>query len=414
MSTIAAAPQPAARGELPPRRAFRIWMGFLAVLLAIGAVSGVIVLVRGLGVTGLTDRVPWGLWIALDLSSISLGAGAFILSAIVYLLRVERFRAFARVAVLVGFLGYSSAMLALFLDIGRPDRFWHPVVFWNVHSVLWEVTMCVVLYFTVLAAEMVPVVAESRFVTRRWPGAPKVGHFIHRFTPVLAVIGLALSLLHQSSLGATYGVVAARPLWYKPSLPVMFILSAAGGGIAATLLGTLIVSYLRGKYVINSKVIRQVAIFAGAAMALYLYIKIWDWATTTYYSSIPARAEGLALLINTTPYGTTFWIIEVLLGGLVPTVIFFSRKLRENDWMLMLACLLTIAGVVLLRWNVTISGLVVPQDWSPGVAFLFPRISYTPTLPEIGAFLGIVAYALAGFTLAVRYLPIFTAGTDGH
>ncbi len=414
MSATAATTQQVTPTGLPSRRSFRIWLAILAVFLVIGAVSGVMVLVQGLGITGLTDTVPWGLWIALDLSAISLGAGAFILSAIVYLLRVERFKAFARVAVLVGFLGYSTAMLALFLDIGRPDRFWHPVVYWNVHSVLWEVTMCVMLYFTVLATEMAPVVLESRLVTRRWPNAPKIGHAIHKATPVLAVLGLGLSLLHQSSLGATYGVIAARPLWYKPSLPVMFILSAAGGGIAASVLGTLVVSGLRNRYVIDIKVIREVAIFAGSAMALYLYIKIWDWATTTYYSSIPARAEGLALLTQTTPYGTTFWIIEVLLGGLVPIIIFFSKRLRENDWWLALGCVLTIIGVIMLRWNVTISGLVLPQDWSPGVAFLFPRISYVPTLPEIGAFVGIVAYALAGFTLAVHYLPIFPDREHEH
>lgn len=32
----------------------------------------------------------------------------------------------ARLAVYIGFLGYFSAMMALAMDIGRPDRFWHP------------------------------------------------------------------------------------------------------------------------------------------------------------------------------------------------------------------------------------------------------------------------------------------------
>lgn len=330
------------------------------------------------------------------------------MSAVVYLLNIKRFAGVARVAVLGGFLGYSFAMLALALDIGRPDRFWHPLVFWNVHSVLWEITMAVILYFTVLTLEMAIPLFESRFF-KWWPAAPKVGHFLHRLTPIFAVIGLSLSMVHQSSLGATYGVLAARPLWYNPSMPVLFILSAAGGGLAATLLVTLVVSRLRGHYVVDRAVLRQLAVIVGAALVFYLYLKLWNWMATSYYSSLPAREAGLALLFETSPYGATFWWIEVFVGALVPTVIFFWPKLRRNDWLLMLACVLTIAGVVMLRWNTTISGLVVPLDWSPGSAYLFPRLSYTPTLVEFGAFFGIIAYALLGLTLAVRYLPIYPA-----
>lgn len=403
MSVASAIPD---RSVMIKRILFIAWVGILIALVVWGVVSGVIVFVNGLGVTGLTDRVPWGLWIALDLSAISLGAGAFVLSAIVYLLRIRRFEGVARIAVLGGFLGYSSAMFSLALDIGRPDRFWHPLIFWNVHSVLWEITMCVVFYFGVLALEMAVPLFESRLFSR-WPAASRVGHTVHKATPILAVIGLGLSLLHQSSLGATYGVVAARPLWYKPSLPVLFILSAAAGGISATLLVTLAMRHLTGRRLVRRGALRGLAVVAGAAMLAYLYLKLWDWASTTYYSIVPARATGLELLVQTSPYGATFWWVEVLFGGLIPAIIFLWPRLRDNDYMLMLASILAIAGTVMLRWNVTISGLVVPQNWSPGVAFLSPRLSYTPTVVEVGAFFGIIAYSLLGLTLGLRFLPLY-------
>lgn len=382
------------------------WLAFLVVLLIIGAISGIYVLSNGLGVTGLSDKVPWGLWIALDLSMISLGAGAFIFSAIVYLLGIERFKIFARLAVLGGFLGYSSAMLILFLDIGRPERFWLPVISPNIHSVLWEVTMCVIFYFTVLLAEMAPVVLSSRFFAR-YPNAAQIGKTIHRVTPILAVVGLFLSLLHQSSLGATYGIVAGRPIWYKSSLSVMFILSAAAGGISFTVLATIFTSYLRNRWVIKPEIVRQAAIVAGGAMAMYQYIKLWDWASSNYYSKTPAVQQSLTLLNQTTPYNVTFWLVEVLLGGIVPVIIFFWPRLRNNDYLLMLGSALAVVGVVMLRWNTTMSGLLVPIDWSPGVANLFSSNYYGPTLPEVGAFVGVLAYALLGLTLALRYLPIF-------
>ena len=62
-----------------------IWYLFLLGMITIGLVAGVQVLLNGLRVTNLTDELPWGLWIVVDLSSIALGAGAFTLSAAVAL-----------------------------------------------------------------------------------------------------------------------------------------------------------------------------------------------------------------------------------------------------------------------------------------------------------------------------------------
>jgi Ni/Fe-hydrogenase subunit HybB-like protein len=96
---------------------FAAWIAFLAVLCGVGLAAGILVFVKGLSVTGLSDRVPWGLWITVDLSAIGLGAGAFLLSAAVYLLGLKRYEPVARLAVFVGLLGYTSALLMLLLDI---------------------------------------------------------------------------------------------------------------------------------------------------------------------------------------------------------------------------------------------------------------------------------------------------------
>ncbi len=115
---------------------------------------------QGLHVTNLTDLVPWGLWITIDLSAIAMSAGAFSLCAVVYLVGIKRFQPVARTATYIGLIGYTMAVLCLLLDIGRPDRFWHALVYWNPHSVLWEVTICVTLYLCVLALETLPILAR--------------------------------------------------------------------------------------------------------------------------------------------------------------------------------------------------------------------------------------------------------------
>ena len=388
------------------QRPLQTWLTSLTITFGIGVVAMIIVLAMGLQVTGLSDRVPWGLWITLDLSSIALGAGAFTFSAAVYLFRIKNLEVLARPAVFIGFLGYSSAMLALAMDIGRPDRFWHPIVFWNVHSVLWEVTWCVILYSIVLVLEVLGVIGDSR-LGKRWPRLQKIGHMSHRLTPILAIIGMGLSLLHQSSLGATYGVLSGRAIWYKPSLPVMFIISAVAGGMSLTMLASMIVGRLRRQQFLPPAVCVGITKTIGFITLGYLYMKIWDWAATSYYSHTPATAGMLERLNATTPYTATFWGIEILLGGLAPALILLLPNLCERKNLVMLALGSIIAGVVINRWNVTLSGLVAPPAWSPGVLGNVIAVSYSPSIVEMLVALGIVSYALLGFTLGVRYLEIY-------
>jgi molybdopterin-containing oxidoreductase family membrane subunit len=380
---------------------------FLGLLVVIGLVSGGLVFANGLKITALTNRVPWGLWITVDLSAIALGAGAFSLSTIAYIFRVKSFERIARMAVFVGLVGYTSAMLALLLDIGRPDRFWHPIVYWNVHSVLWEITMCVILYSSVLLVEFAPILLESELVRRHFPRGPQIGHWLHYLTPVVSVLGLGLSLLHQSSLGATYGVLVARPLWFKPSMPVMFILSAVAAGGMLTLGLTVLYENLIRQRKIDSNLRRSIALFAGLMMLAYLYLKLWDFLATSYYSHLPARAEAFDLLSRSTPYNVTFWLVEVVLGALVPAVILLVPRWRQQDSSVLLAAGLAVTGVIINRWNVTLSGLIVPLDWSPGAAELFPVNDYLPSLVEWGVALGVLGFALLLLTLGLRLLPMF-------
>lgn len=387
-------------------RVWWIWIAVLGVMLLFGLFGMSQVLIKGLHVTNLNDQVPWGLWITQDLSSIAMGAGAFTLSAIVYLFRIDRFKPIARAAVFVGFLGYSSAMIALGMDIGRPDRFWHPLVYWNVHSVLWEITWCVILYSTVLVLEVLPIVFANPFF-ERWPWLEKFSHLLHKASPVFAAIGLGLSLLHQSSLGATYGVLSGRAIWFKPSLPVMFILSAVAGGISMTLLITIVVGKLRNKILIDRQLQFDVSRIAGYALLGYLYLKLWDWAATSYYSHAPGTTEALTRLQATTPYTQTFWLLEIILGGVIPVIILLYRPFRHNDRYVMLALALVVMGVTVNRWNVTLSGLVAPPQWSPGVIGNTLAAAYLPSGIEVLVAIGIIAYALLALSFGMRYLPIY-------
>jgi Ni/Fe-hydrogenase subunit HybB-like protein len=170
----------------------------------------------------------------------------------------------------------------------------------------------------------------------------------------------------------------------------------------------MLTSKLRHRKLIPDSTKLQVARVIGYIALGYLYIKLWDWAATSYYSQAPGTADALARLSATTPYTTTFWWLEIVLGLIIPAIILLYQGFRRNDRLVMLALGLIVMGVVVNRWNVTLSGLIAPPQWSPGVLGNILVAAYTPSTIEILVSIGILGYALLAFTLGARYLPIFS------
>jgi len=380
-----------------------IWMGVLGLMLLIGLIGGFLVFWKGLWITNLTDLVPWGLWIAIDLSAIALSAGAFFLCAGVYLLGLKKYQPVARTATFVGLIGYTTAMMALLLDIGRPDRFWHSLIYWNHSSLLWEVTMCVMLYLTVLLFEVMPIVANYRPLDRRFPSLTGMMRHTHHYAPILAIAGLALSSLHQSSLGGLYGVLKAHPIWYRPDMAVLFMASAIIGGTSLTVLASMLSARLTPRAKIDDSLLERVAYFIGWGLVAYLYFRAWDVLAMTYTYQ-PGRTEGLAILTHGV-LSFNFWVLELLLGALVPLILLLNPRTRANPTLRMFALACVALGIITYRWDTNLSGLLLVLSFLPGEPAVF-YTSYRPSLVEIACGIGLVAYALAAFSIGVRYLKV--------
>ncbi len=394
---------------------FPYWIALLFAGVLFGLVGVFFVLRDGLQVTGLSNKVPWGLWISIDLSSISLGGSAFVFGVIVYLLRLKRFEVVGKLAVLLGFLGYSTAGMVLLFDLGQPLRFWHPIVFWQPHSLLWEVTMCVVLYLTVLIAELIPVIVEHPFfdgheLHEKYPVIKKIAafaktltHWLHKAGPILAVVGLTLSLLHQASLGATYSVLFGRGVWFNQSAPVQFVFSAMSGGIALLFfMGTLVFRVMRPGMV-SDDTLYDVARIAGGITLLLTYLRLWDWAVTNYYSfdrNISLQTEALNAVA---PYSLAFWLGQALLPAIAGSVL-LSAKSIKNFRYLMAFSVIPIFAAILTRWNYNFAGLIATSTYDPYTPII--RVSsYTPTWIEFAVASLVISYWLLMFSFAARYLP---------
>ena len=390
-------------GAIRQASPWMLWLGFLGLLLLIALAAGILVFWQGLWITNLTDLVPWGLWITIDLSSIALSAGAFSLCAAVYLIGLKRYQPIACTATFIGLIGYTMALLSLLLDIGRPDRFWHALVYWNMHSLLWEVTMCVTLYLVVLAFEAMPTFATFEWFRKRYSRAAAGMQRTHHYAPVLAIIGLGLSSLHQSSLGAVYGVIKARPFWFKPEMAVLFMLSAIVGGIALTLFASMLSARLTPKAKVNDALIERLAYFVGWLMAAYFYFRAWDTLSMTYTYD-PGRTEALHLLTSGN-LSFNFWVLEMLFGILIPMVLLLYAPARHRRFWRMSALLLIVVGVVAYRWDTSMAGLLVVMSYLPGEQVV-AYTSYRPSFVEWAAGLGVIAYGLLAFSLGVKYLRV--------
>jgi Ni/Fe-hydrogenase subunit HybB-like protein len=383
-------------------------MGALLVFMLIGLGAAAIVFVRGLSVTNLSDLVPWGLWISIDLTAIALSAGAFTVSAFVYLLRRKELQPLARTAVYVGLIGYSMAMMMLLLDIGRPDRFWHGFVFWNIHSPLWEVTMCVGLYFSVLALEVAPIFGHWTAVESRFPRLSRHLTSIHRLAPFLALAGLCLSTLHQSSLGLTYGKLAARPIWYRPwPMAINFYVSAIVGGLALVTLISLVTSKLSPRARVNRELLAKVSLIVGWAALGLLALRWWDLMTMPAVYE-PAKTEALHILTRGR-LAFNFWFLEIILGLLVPAALLLISWTRRIERLQIVALALIVVGVIAFRWDTNLVGqLVVFGQVNPSNMLYYT--TYSPSLIEVLAAAGVLAYGLMAITFGVRYLNVIDHG----
>ena len=385
---------------------FWIWIAFLLIPIGIGLYAGFLVLTQGLAVTNLSDLAPWGLWIVVDLSCIALSAGAFTLSALAHLLGRESFRPIARIAVFIGFLGYSGALMCLFLDIGRWDRFWHGWVFWQPHSMLWEVTMCVTLYITILLLEVFPMVAELP-IFRRFSRVRAFAQRVHNNSYLLAGLGMGLSLLHQSSLGGTYGVVAGRAFLYRATMPLLFIASAIAAGLAFTVQMTLLVQWLRKRILVPRAVLFQVGQISGIVLLIYLYMRFWD-TTAGSYGYVPGRTESDMLLMTGT-FGISFWGWEIILGGIVAAVLLIWAARRKSIGMLLMGSGLTMAGVIANRWNTTMLAFAHPLATASDPQLTVPAsVHYLPSAVEWATAIGIVAGLTLIFSLGMHYFPAYS------
>ena len=356
------------------------WDAALLAIMAIGAIMAAVRYAGGIAsVANINNAYPWGWWVGYGvMTTIALGGVGFTITGLVEVLGMHRYHSLLRPAVLMGFLLYTSAIVMLMVELGRPWMIWMILVSWAPTAALYEVGWCAFLYLNVLALEFAQVPLEQL----GWERPLRVIRVIYM---PLMLLGVTLSHLHQSSLGTLLTLIPHKinVLWWSDRLPLIFLFSAMMAGPAMAILEHLAAARWLG-FEPRMGMLAGLARIEAWLVALFLAFQMGD---------LIARGAVDAMLSGTW-FAVSFWV-EIGLGLVLPLVLLMMPEVRAGRGGLATACALIVGGVLLHRLNVAVIGLRV-RHWE----------TYIPSVSEVGITLGITAGAVFVFGVLARILPI--------
>lgn len=252
------------------------------------------------------------------------------------------------------------------------------MIYWNIHSPLFEVAICVMTYTAVLALEFSPAVFERL----NWRVPLRV---IRAIQIPLVIAGVVLSTLHQSSLGSMLLMMpySLHPLWYTPILPILFLNSAIAVGPAMVIFETTLSSRAFG-HKMDIGVLSGLARGIPYILGLYLLLKIVD-----------LTSRGAIGLVFTAYPQNLLWWTEIIVGVILPIVLLSRPSVRENRTKVFWSATLVVLGLMMNRFNVSMLALAMR-----------PGYTYTPHWMEVAISVALVADAMLVIWLAHRLLPM--------
>lgn len=369
--------------------AFRGGRRYLAIL----ALAGLLVLLglaaylrqlsEGLGVTGMSRDVSWGLYIAQFTFLVGVAASAVMVVLPYYL---HNYKVFGRMVILGEFLAVSAVlmcMLFVFVDMGQPARVLNMVLHPSPHSVMfWD--FLVLTGYLLLNAVIGTVTLEAERNSAPPP----------RWIRPLIILSIPWAVSIHTVTAFLYAGLEARSFWMTAILAPRFLASAFASGPSLLILLALLLRRFT-PFDVGREPIRALATIVTYAMLINLFF-VGVEMFTVLYSGMPHHVEPFAYLFlgleqhnNLVPW---MWTGQLL--AIACTVFLISPRIRQREGLLALLCVGVIAGV----WIEKGLGLVVAGFIPSPLAHV---TEYVPTATELAITLGV--YALGVVVLTVLY-----------
>ncbi len=398
-----------------------LWVLWIAVVL-FGTAGLVQRLIHGHQAAAYGSYVVWGLWVSAYIYFIGLSAGAFLLSSLIYVFGVRQLERIGKLSLFVAVITLFMALLSIWFDLGRMDRFYRVFTHPNFGSMMAWMVWLYTAYFLLLLAE---IWLALRPDLARWAGEGGIRGGIGRtlsFSPgpltedqenrarqwlkALGTVGIPLAITFHGGVGALFATVSARTYWHTPLVPILFLTGAlvSGGGLIAFAVAAF--------WPHRDQAYRETVFYLGRVLLLLLaFDLLLEWAEF----SIPmwygiGHDFDLLKRVLFGEFWWVFWLIHIGMGSVLPAALLLTRQ--KQPWSVGLAGLLIAVSFMAVRLNIVIPGLIEPNLQNLQTAFVDRRLlfRYVPSLFEWQLTLFVVALGVAAFYLGYRYLPLTEKG----
>lgn len=392
--------------------------------------AGVIVRLRtGHEYANYTSSIPWGLWVAAYIYFVGLSAGAFLISALVYVFGFRRLEPIGKLALFTALIALIAALLTIWLDLGHQWRFYRVFTAGNSRSMMAWMVWLYTAYAIVLVVELwlaikgdlVETAAEhslrgrlaslllgragAAFGSRANLGiAPPYDRSADmRKLRLAGAIGVPLAVAFHGGVGALFGVVGAREYWNAAIFPILFITGAlvSGGGLLTAVLAFF---WPRRGTDEHRDMVAALSKMTLGLLAVYL-VMVWAEFSITLYADIPSGSEPFYEVLGG-PYPWVFWVFQIGLGAAVPIALLLARP--RSVPLVGIASFLIAACFLATRLNVVIPGLIEPQLKGLDTAYIEPRLSYQyfPSLMEWSVLVFVITLGIGLFYAGFQLLPL--------
>lgn len=362
---------------------YYLWIGFLMIVILIGLASYLKQYQYGLGLTGMSRDVTWGLYISQFTFMVGVAASAVMVAIPFYL---HDHKVFGKIVILGEFLAVAAVivcMLFIFVDMGQPARFLNMVIHPSPNSIMfWD--MCVLAGYLLL-----------NFIIG-WTvlGAEKKGFPAPKWVKTLTYIAIPWAISIHTVTAFLYAGLPGRHYWLTAIMAARFLSSAFAAGPALLIILCLILRKFTS-FKTPSEAIQSLAKIVIYAMIINVFFVLLE-VFTAFYSNIPGHMEALQYLFvgldgynNLVPF---MWTAAFL--AFAGITLLLVPRTRQNERTLILA----LVSVFLASWLDKGIGLVL-GGFVPNP---FGHVTeYIPTLNEITIIFGI--YAIGLLILTVLY-----------
>ncbi len=218
------------------------------VAFAVGLFSVAARFFLGKDLAAYNSYIPWGLWVSVYIYFVGMSAGAFLLSTAVYVFKIQRLEPIGKLSLLVALATLAGALVTIFMDLGRPFRFWKvyasPSATSMMTLMIWLYTSYIVLLVVqirlAMRADLVAAsgrpgwfAAVARLLAGKEAPTPARLEKDRHLLGIIGIVGIPLTLSFSGGVGALFGVVGARPYWNSALMPLLFISGALASGAAS-------------------------------------------------------------------------------------------------------------------------------------------------------------------------------------